>query len=153
MLFLSSVKYLKAQRLKWRASRHHSPSCSVIKEETRPFSQENHCMPLKEHLYWRKTRQLCKGVEEKKKKRRRNLVQDREANTSSLQQKTDSCKSRCIKKASPACSCLVSLKHCLSNIHLFPKRYESLLKSLSAALRLQGPQDECIYPDLSLLRL
>lgn len=47
MLFLSSVKYLKAQRLKWRASRHHSPSCSVIKEETGPFSQENHCMPLK----------------------------------------------------------------------------------------------------------
>ena len=30
-------------------------------------------MPLKEHLYWRKTRQLCRGVEG----RERNLKQER----------------------------------------------------------------------------
>ena len=39
------------------------PSCSVIKEETGPYWLENHWMPLKEHLYWRKTRQLRGGVE------------------------------------------------------------------------------------------
>lgn len=38
-------------------------SCCVIKEETRLYWLEYHCMPLKEHLYWRKTRQLYKGAE------------------------------------------------------------------------------------------